>query len=97
VVALHGGRLLVNGVEAAEPYLGNGPVASMSLGPTLVPPDHLFVLGDNRSPLGSRDSRVFGAVPIESVGGRAAFVVWPPARRDGLGAPSVNLRPVASR
>lgn len=36
-----------------------------------VPPDSLFVMGDNRDR--SRDSRYFGFVPIESVKGKAVF------------------------
>lgn len=37
-------------------------------GPGVVPPDHVFVLGDN--PRASVDSRHFGAVPVERVTGR---------------------------
>jgi signal peptidase I len=39
----------------------------------IVPPDHLFVLGDNRDD--TRDSRFFGVIPLTSVRGRA-FVIW---------------------
>jgi signal peptidase I len=96
VVELRSGRLLVNGVAAAETYLGNGPAAAVTILPTPVPDDHLFVLGDNRAPLGSRDSRAFGPVPVSSVGGRAAWVVWPPVRRDGSGTLIWNVRRVAA-
>ena len=41
----------------------------------LIPDDHVFVMGDNRS--NSRDSRFFGPVPIEDVKGRAFIRVWP--------------------
>ena len=37
-----------------------------------VPPDHLFVMGDNRD--NSSDSREWGFVPMENVKGRAMFV-----------------------
>jgi signal peptidase I len=97
VVEVERGRLVVNGMAEREPYLGDAPIASMSAAPTLVPPDHLYVMGDNRSPLGSRDSRVFGAVPTSSVGGRAAWVVWPPLRRDESGALHLNVRPITAR
>ena len=96
VVELRGGRLIVNGSALDEPYLGNGPAASVTIAPTVVPEDHVFVLGDNRAPLGSRDSRAFGAVPASSVGGRAAWVVWPPFRSDERGALGWNVRPVAA-
>jgi signal peptidase I len=41
-----------------------------------------FVMGDNRSPGGSEDSRAFGPVKLEEIAGRATFVWWPPVNRD---------------
>lgn len=38
----------------------------------VVPRDHLFVLGDNRS--NSSDSRIWGSVPVASVKGRVTFI-----------------------
>lgn len=46
-----------------------------------VPAGQYFVMGDNRTKTGSEDSRVFGAVPLRDVAGRAAAVVWPLARK----------------
>ena len=43
-------------------------------GPETVPPDHLFVLGDNRD--NSRDSRFWGFLPRDQVKGRALLVYW---------------------
>lgn len=51
----------------------------------VVPAGHYFVVGDNRSWGGSEDSRTFGPVPLEQMGGRAATVIWPPAYRDEEG------------
>jgi signal peptidase I len=48
----------------------------------VVPQEHYYIMGDNRSPNGSEDSRYFGPVPMMSVAGRASAVIWPP-RRDG--------------
>jgi signal peptidase I len=67
------GQVFVDGVALDEPYLnqvtsGNGRSWS-------VPPLHVFVMGDNRG--ASRDSRIFGSIPMESILGRAVVRYWP--------------------
>ncbi len=81
VVALGGdrieardGRVLVNGSPIDEPYLGPG-VETTNLDAQTVPPEHVFVMGDNRGD--SRDSRVFGPLPEDLIIGRAFVKVWP--------------------
>ncbi|MCU0502189.1 MAG: signal peptidase I [Anaerolineae bacterium] len=77
-VAMSDGRVYIDGTPLEEPYL-----AQPTLGQGrswLVPPLSVFVMGDNRG--ASRDSRVFGSVPMEQIIGRAAFRYWPP---EGVG------------
>ena len=62
-----------------EPYLDPTVVTpgncGSSISPTIVPDDHVFVLGDNRP--GSHDSRALGAISYDSLVGRAFVVFWP--------------------
>ena len=78
------GQMSVNGVPLDEPYLKLGPGVTKVSGTDFavtVPPDSLWVMGDNR--YDSWDSRYNGStpskgfVPIENVVGRAFIVSWP--------------------
>jgi signal peptidase I len=77
-LSMHAGRLFVNGVPLAEPYLRPAfrGAESGSWGP--VPRNAYFVLGDNRGM--SCDSRRWGAVPRDNIIGRAEVTYWPPRR-----------------
>lgn len=80
------GRLTVNGVAVDESdLLKPGVAASVREFEVSVPEGSYWVMGDNRP--NSGDSRVHGAVPAESVVGRAFVVVWPVERWDGLPRP----------
>ena len=68
------GLMVVNGQVIKEPYLDDG-VMTGALEKTTVPPNHVWVMGDNRA--NSRDSRFFGAVPESLIIGRAFVRVWP--------------------
>ncbi len=46
-----------------------------------VPEKSYYVMGDNRSPGGSEDSRIVGPIAQRDVAGRAAAVVWPIMRK----------------
>ena len=76
-----GGAVYVNGREVREPYLAPNTEIS-DFGPTEIPGDMLFVMGDNRT--NSDDSRNFGPIPEEEVVGRAFLLIWPPADVNGL-------------
>ena len=72
------GRIIVNGMALDEPYI-IGPTTQV-LFDVVVPPDSMFVMGDNRG--NSRDSRFHleqanGSVPVGNVVGRVVVVVWP--------------------
>jgi signal peptidase I len=68
-----GGHSIFDAKPLDEPWVTHfgGP----DLPPTLVPPDRVFILGDNRA--NSRDSRSVGPVPIDSIKGRVCLVFWP--------------------
>ena len=54
-----------------EPQVDLSRIDSTYFGPVTVPPNAVFVLGDNRSE--SIDSRTYGAVPLENVVGRVVL------------------------
>ena len=83
VVEGRGGRVYVDGLELLEPYL-DPDLPTEAFGPVTVPEGHVFVMGDNRLPNMSQDSRAFGPVPIDSILGRAVARVWPPTRAANL-------------
>jgi signal peptidase I len=79
------GQVYVNGRQLHEPYL-NAERENRLYGPVKVPPDSLFVLGDNRKHSG--DSRYgLGFIPYDKVIGRAFVIIWPPSRLGGLHGP----------
>ena len=69
-------------VAALAPVPSSAPVDQPFVLDLVVPADHYFVMGDNRSPGGSEDSKYFGPIPAAAVAGKATAVIWPP-RRDG--------------
>lgn len=69
VVEIRGDKLLVNGVPPSARWASRECVSGKcDFGPVTVPPDHLFVLGDNWER--SSDSRNAGPVPVQSVVGK---------------------------
>lgn len=73
-IKIRSGRVYVDGERLKEPWtvkLDGG-----SYGPKIIPPLHIFVLGDNRG--ASNDSRKFGPVLIDNVVGHAWVSYWPP-------------------
>jgi signal peptidase I len=74
-VELRGGRLYISGQELKEPYVPAGYLDGSSYGPTVIPADSFFVMGDHRD--SSNDSRVFGPVLRQYIYGKAVFAYWP--------------------
>lgn len=68
------GAIFINGERLGEDYLPNGTI-SENLPSQVVPAGKIWVMGDNRT--NSRDSRVLGAIDIDTVHGRAFVRIWP--------------------
>lgn len=80
-VAVRDGSLYVNGVLQEEPYVLENEILDDDQ-EVLVPPDKVFVMGDNRN--NSGDSRFFGSIDIDSIIGCAFCVYWPIGHWRGL-------------
>jgi signal peptidase I len=76
-----GEGVFINGKKLIEPYQAEVPLTCtqelplLHCGPITIPPNHYFMLGDNRN--ASQDSRYWGFLPKERVVGRAGFILWP--------------------
>lgn len=73
------GQIYINDEYVFEPYIQKHSFTqSIIFGNNyIVPKNHIFVIGDNRTNRGSFDSRHFGSVPIEKVKGKIIFRVFP--------------------
>jgi signal peptidase I len=75
-VAIYQGKVYVNDVAIPEVYSLGIPT---DMEPVIVPKDHIFVMGDNRTPGESLDSRdpIMGPVPNSSVKGYPIISIFP--------------------
>lgn len=84
-VAYKNDQLYINGEHIPEPFLANtlesnqiftSDFSIVEAGDeSKIPEGHYFVLGDNRPR--SKDSRMFGVIPGESVVGKARMIIYP--------------------
>ncbi len=65
--------VFIDGLPLDEPYIKEPPRGTHA--PETVPPDHYFVLGDNRN--NSSDSTNWGPLPKENIIGQAWLIYWP--------------------
>lgn len=79
-ISIRNGQPIINGKPLEESYTlpcGGGAACNLPK-PITVPPDHYFMMGDNRG--ASDDSRFWGPVPRDWLIGAAFFTYWPPKR-----------------
>ncbi len=67
-IEIAAGRVTVDGEPVPAPVTGQA--GSSDLPPTRLEPGEVFVLGDDRRPLASRDSRDYGPLPASALRGR---------------------------
>ena len=77
-VAVRDGVLFVNGEKTREGYVDYNLTDATFFGPTDVPDDSVYVMGDNRA--NSLDSRSYGPVPEEDILGGIDLRIWPLGR-----------------
>jgi len=74
------GHAVLNGKRQKEPFIqpcSGGEECDFPT-PITIPPDHYFMMGDNRG--ASDDSRFWGPVPRKWIIGNAFATYWPPKR-----------------
>jgi signal peptidase I len=77
-IEISDGLVHINGVALDESYILGTHTEPGDGGSWTIAPDRLFVMGDNRTPGGSSDSRgVLGPICIRDVVGRAWLRYWP--------------------
>lgn len=74
-ISIQNGDVYINGQKLEEDYLMEKARGNMP--PVKVPPDTVFVLGDNRNNSHDSRSRLVGFVPKRLVEGRAVWRYWP--------------------
>jgi signal peptidase I len=80
-IEAHDGQVFIDDEPIEEPWLPDRTFTP-DFAEAVVPPGHVFVLGDNRG--NSQASNQFGPIDNDLIIGRAFVIVWPPGRWGGL-------------
>lgn len=78
-IEIKNGELYINNNHIEENYIDNNSYTEpLSYGQNyLVPENEFFVIGDNRLPGGSNDSRGFGSISLSEIKGKVVFRIFP--------------------
>ncbi len=76
-VEIHDGKVFIDGLLLVEHYIKDIPTESYQDNVWVLSSDQYFVMGDNRNPGASNDSRLFGPVPADRLEAVARFRIWP--------------------
>lgn len=77
LVQIIDGDVYINGSKIQEPYAYGDYTGTLNGFEWKLGPDQYFVMGDNRQPGGSTDSRVFGPIDVEVIRGTVNFRYFP--------------------
>jgi signal peptidase I len=86
-IAFRDGHVVLNGAVTAEPFadFGDPKAYYNTTSEVVVPPDHLFVAGDNRANSSDSRSKQHGFVPLKNLTDRATVIIYShDSRRRGL-------------
>lgn len=78
------GKVYRNGKVLTEPYVIGKTATEQMTGEITVPEGMVFVMGDNRAPNCSLDSRTLGCIAQSDVVGKAVFRIMPFSQMGGL-------------
>lgn len=76
-VEIYDGSIYIDGKLLEEKYFKEKPYTLSPTSEFEVQTDELFVLGDNRSPDGSVDSRTFGPIKIKNIRSHPFYRIFP--------------------
>lgn len=77
VVEIYDGNIYIDGKELDEKYFDEKPYTLSNTNKFVLKDNELFVLGDNRTPNGSMDSRAFGPINIKSIRSHPFYRLFP--------------------